>query len=186
MAASERPGCVRNMTELQELLGTRAQDLTWMQMSLRALIVFVVTLVYLRVANKRFLGRYTAFDAVLAIILGSVISRGVNGSAPFGPTMIASAVLLALHWIVSALSMSSVSFSTVVKGRPKLLVDRGRLRIDAMRSCHISAEDLLEDLRYEAHVGSIEEVETAYLECNGKISVVRRQEAARESRIRLR
>jgi uncharacterized membrane protein YcaP (DUF421 family) len=174
------------MPGLNELLGLDASELTTLQMSLRAVIVFSVTLVYLRVANKRFLGRYTAFDAVLAIILGSVISRAVNGHAPFGATLAASGVLLALHWVVSELSMRSHGFSRLVRGAPKMLVENGRMNPDNMRACQISAEDLLEDLRYEAHIGSLAEVESAWLECNGKISVIRRPPAKPEARIRLR
>jgi uncharacterized membrane protein YcaP (DUF421 family) len=174
------------MSAIDELLGIHAHELTWVQMSLRAVVVFLVTLSYLRLANKRFLGRYTAFDAVLAIILGSVISRAINGSAPFGPTLVASAVLLALHWIVSELAMISRGFSRIVKGTPKLLVENGRMHRHNMRACHISPDDLLEDLRYEAHVGSIEEVEAAYLECNGKISVLRKPCGMHEDRVPLR
>lgn len=162
------------MDALQELLGA-PPDLTVAQMSLRALIVFTVTLIYVRLANKRFLGRYTAFDAVLAIILGSVMSRAINGQAPFGRTLVAGAVLLGLHWVVGALALRSPTFSRLVKGRPRLLVRDGRMVADALRGAHITPEDLLEDIRYEAHVGSLAEIETAYLECNGKIGIVPRR-----------
>jgi uncharacterized membrane protein YcaP (DUF421 family) len=174
------------MTELQELLGKSVQDLTVAQMSLRAVIVFVVTLVYLRFASKRFLGRYTAFDTVLAVVFGSVMSRGVNGSAPFGSTLVAGAVLLGLHWVVGALSMKSRGFSEFVRGKPRLLVERGKVRAEGIRGTHISEDDLLEDLRYEAHVDSLEDVEAAYLECNGKISVIRRKDERPEVKVRLR
>ena len=50
------------------------------QMALRALVIFVVGLVMVRLGDKRFLGRSTAFDALLAIILGSV-----PGDQRFGP-----------------------------------------------------------------------------------------------------
>ena len=40
-----------------------------------------------------------------AIMLGSLVSRAIAGSAPFVPTLVASAVLLALHWLFSAVAV---------------------------------------------------------------------------------
>jgi uncharacterized membrane protein YcaP (DUF421 family) len=154
-------------------------DLSWAQMALRAVLVFVIALVYLRFANKRFMGRYTAFDAVLAIIFGSVMSRGVNGQAPFWPTMLSGAVLLALHWIIGAIALRSLRFSRFVKGSPRLLIENGKMNTAEMRRAHISEEDLIEDLRYEAHIDSVEGVQAAHLECNGKISVILEKKAER-------
>ena len=161
------------METLEELLGT-PPDLTWAQMSFRAVVVFAITLLYVRLGNKRFLGRRTAFDFVLAIILGSVMSRAINGQAPFGPTLAAGAVLLALHWVMGAAAMRSTTVSSLLKGKPRLLVKDGKFIAEEARKSHITEQDLLEDLRFEAHIDSIEDVDTAYLECNGKIGIVRR------------
>jgi uncharacterized membrane protein YcaP (DUF421 family) len=142
--------------------------------SIRAALMFVVTLALVRLANKRFLGRYAAFDAVLAIILGSVISRAINGSARVLPTITAGVVLLALHWSCSALAFRSAMFRRWLKGRPRVLVQHGKLDLAAMRATHTTREDLLEELRYEAQIGALDEVEVSHLECNGHVSVVKR------------
>jgi uncharacterized membrane protein YcaP (DUF421 family) len=52
-------------------------------MALRSIIVYLVTVGVARFAGKRFFGEHTAFDVVLSIILGSVLSRAINGSALF-------------------------------------------------------------------------------------------------------
>ena len=69
------------------------------QMALRAIVVYVATVLIVRLGKKRFMSRATAFDVILAIMLGSLVSRAIAGSAPFVPTLVASAVLLALHWL---------------------------------------------------------------------------------------
>jgi uncharacterized membrane protein YcaP (DUF421 family) len=143
-------------------------------MSMRAAIVFALTLTYVRLGNKRFLGRRSAFDFVLAIILGSVMSRAINGQAPFGPTLAAGAALLGLHWMLGAMALRWPALGSLVKGRPRLLVKDGRFIEEEARKSHISETELLEDLRSEAHIDSIEDVQAAYLECNGKIGVVMR------------
>ena len=68
-------------------LGFEAKDLTFIQISLRAIIVFLTTLIMVRLGHKRPLAQKTPFDAILLVILASVLSRAVNGSAAFFATL---------------------------------------------------------------------------------------------------
>ena len=68
-------------------LGLEPKDLTFVQISLRGIIVFIATLAMIRIGHKRSLARKTAFDAVLIVILASVLSRAINGSAAFFATL---------------------------------------------------------------------------------------------------
>src|SRR3546814_818751 len=77
-------------------------ELTIVQMAARAVVVYIVTLLVVRLGKKRFLGKATAFDVILGIMLGSIVSRAITGNAPFLPAL-AAAVLIALHWSFSAL-----------------------------------------------------------------------------------
>ena len=45
-------------------LGAEPRDLTFTQISLRGVIIFVLTLVMVRLSSKRSLGEKTAFDAI--------------------------------------------------------------------------------------------------------------------------
>jgi uncharacterized membrane protein YcaP (DUF421 family) len=47
-----------------------------------------------RLGSKRFLGQTSAFDTIVGIMLGSIMSRAINSSAPFFPTLIAGVVLV--------------------------------------------------------------------------------------------
>ena len=68
-------------------LGVEPRNLTFVQISLRGIIVFLVTLVAVRLGHKRSLSRKTPFDAVLLVILAAVLSRAINGSAAFFATL---------------------------------------------------------------------------------------------------
>ncbi len=87
-----------------------ARDLTSGQIVLRAVLVFLVWLVIVRVADRRLLGKYSAFDVVLAVMLGSVLSRAINGSAPLWGTLGAATALVTMHWILTFLSFRSHAF----------------------------------------------------------------------------
>ena len=162
---------------LDHLLGLKASlsDLTWGQIIARTIVVFVFGVLLVRCADRRFLGRNAGFDVLLAIMLGAVLSRAINGEAPFFKTLGASAVLVLLHRAVGAISCHWSAFSKLVKGQPIVLVRDGQLLQDAMRAADISQDDLEENLRLNANVASISEVAEARLERNGRISAIRRR-----------
>jgi len=158
------------------LLGLAAAptELTFLQIGLRGIVVFVVALMAVRCADRRFLSGKTAFDAVLAFILASMLARAVNGSAAFFPTLGGAFVLVGLHRAVAELSRRSHRFGILVKGRSDVLVRDGLTNTEAMVKNRVSQHDLLEDLRLNGNVGSVDHARLAVLERNGQISVVRR------------
>jgi len=61
-------------------IGSEPKDLTFLQVSIRGIIVFVVTVIAVRLSTNRSLAEKTAFDAVLVVIIGSMLTRAINGS----------------------------------------------------------------------------------------------------------
>ena len=153
-------------------LGTQGKELGMGQMALRAVVVYVATVLMVRLGKKRFMGQSTAFDVILGIMLGSIVSRAITGNAPFVPALGAAAVLLAMHWLFSALAFSSHSFGKAIKGEPRVLVRDGTVAREDMRQAHMSEGDLWEDLRGEG-VSRLEQVAEARLERSGKLSVIK-------------
>jgi uncharacterized membrane protein YcaP (DUF421 family) len=68
------------MEHIPQILGVGSDSLNWYQVALRALIVYIAALIMVRVGEKRFLGKNTAFDVIIGIILGSVVSRAINST----------------------------------------------------------------------------------------------------------
>src|SRR5262249_1832292 len=115
----------------------------------------------------------SAFDVILGLVLASMLSRAINGSAPFWPTLVGGFVLVYLHRLIAFLSFHSEWIEALVKGEAKTLVDHGQRKRDIMRVHKISDKDLLEEVRLNGNKASLEEVEQATLERNGQVSVVR-------------
>ena len=153
-------------------LGTQPKDLGILQVCLRGIIVFIVALILVRMADRRFLAKLSAFDVILGFVLASMFARAINGSAPFLPTFVGGLVLVLLHRLISTLSFHSDRFGVLVKGDSEVLVDKGVRRYASMRRHKISEKDLLEEVRLNGNLGALENVEAATLERNGKISVV--------------
>src|SRR4029450_5571411 len=98
-------------------LGVEPKDLTFVQISLRGIIVFFVTLITVRLGHKRSLSRKTPFDAVLLVILAAVLSRAINGSAAFFATLGGGVVLVLVHRLFAFLAFYSHGFGIMVKGK---------------------------------------------------------------------
>ncbi|HEY7529238.1 MAG TPA: YetF domain-containing protein [Gemmatimonadota bacterium] len=167
------------MTELLDALrgalGLDEPRLGAGHMALRAVVVFVFAVALVRLGNRRFLGRSTAFDLVLGFMLGSVLSRAITGNAPFGPTLVAGGALVGLHWLLSAVAFHSHRFGVLVKGQPRDIVKDGAPDAAEMRRAHLTRRDLLEALRLGAGIDDPHVVQRAVLERNGEVSVLRRR-----------
>jgi uncharacterized membrane protein YcaP (DUF421 family) len=154
-------------------LDAGAHDLTLSQLCLRAIIVYLVMIGFVRMGKKRFLGRATAFDTILVIIIGSTAARAITGNSPFFGTLAAVLMLIAMHWLISAVVRRWPAIGPLVKGNTTLLVRNGRVDRKALESSHMSDDDLAEDLR-EAGVDEVSAVKEARLERSGKLSVIRK------------
>lgn len=130
-------------------LGVEPKDLDVLQVTLRGLVLFVCAIIIVRVADKRFLSRKTAFDVVLGLILASVLARAVNGSAPLIPTIVCGFVLVLAHRLLADLSCRWHFIGRLVKGGDDLLILDGKLDETALRRHNFSKRDLMEDLRLE-------------------------------------
>jgi uncharacterized membrane protein YcaP (DUF421 family) len=155
------------------LSAASANDLTTTQVCLRAVVIYVVLIFFVRLGKKRFLGQVTAFDAVLIIMIGSIASRAVSGTAPFVATLAATLVFIVMHWLISYFSKDWPSLSFLVKGHDTTLIKNGRVDQKALRHAHMSFDDLEEDLRLQG-VEEHDEVKEARLERSGKVSVIRK------------
>jgi Protein of unknown function (DUF421) len=153
-------------------LGARPEDLTFVQISLRGIIVFLATLFMIRIGHKRSLSRKTAFDAVLIIILASVLSRAINGSAAFFATIGGGLVLVLVHRLLAFIAYYSHWFGVLIKGSPDVIIEDGDLIPGTMRRNHISRHDVEEDLRLAAKTGQLKDIRIGYVERSGDISFV--------------
>ena len=142
-------------------------------MSFRAVGVFFAALAIMRIGSHRVFGKNTAFDIVLGIIYGSILSRAITGNSPFWPTLAAALTLVMLHKLLAMLAFNSKSgFGNLIKGKPQELVKDGEVQWDVMRDNSVTENDLKEALRNSGHKPDIESIQSACLERNGDISII--------------
>jgi uncharacterized membrane protein YcaP (DUF421 family) len=155
------------------LSAVKAEELSTLQVCLRALVVYLVLIGYVRFAKKRFLSQATGFDAILVIVIGSVASRAISGSAPFVPSLAGTFVLVLVHWVISYITQNSALLGYIVKGKDTVLIRNGKIDREALAASHMSEDDLEEDLRQEG-IETPTQVKMARLERSGRLSVIRK------------
>lgn len=156
---------------LHQVFGRDGDQILWWQMSARAAFFFLWGLLLVRLGGQRIFGKITAFDIVVAVILGSILSRAITGNAAFVPSIAASATLVLLHWLTTRIAWHWRGFGHLVKGKPVCLVEDGRPDEKRMRATGITRHDLEEAMRRKG-IESLEQVKAATLERDGEITVI--------------
>ena len=144
----------------------------WWSFVLRAIAVYVMVMVMVRMSGKRAVGQFTPFDLVLLILIGNAVQNGLNG----GDNSITGALLLAgcliaLNYGVAFFTSRFQRVEQVIEGVPKVLARNGLVFHDVLRSELVSLDDFHEALRMN-NIADPENVALALLETNGSISVV--------------
>ena len=159
------------MDTIQFLFG-EGEKLNILQMSMRALVMFLIMLILIRFAGRRAFAKKSSFDNIIVIMLGAVLARGVVGASPFWSTVAASIIMIILHRIVAWLSVKNNFVERLVKGDAILLFQKEKIVSKNLTKTGISKKDLHESLRLETKKDSLEDIEDAYLETNGRISFI--------------
>jgi uncharacterized membrane protein YcaP (DUF421 family) len=138
-----------------------------------AIVGYFVVLILLRLGGKRTLTQMSAFDIVVAITMGAVLGKTILDShIPILHGLLVIALLVVMQALVAWLSAGNRVAQFIVTRRPVLLMQDGRVDVDALEQARISEAELLRTLR-EHGIGQLEQVGAVVLEADGKLSVLR-------------
>ena len=146
----------------------------WWVFVLRAVAIYVLVMVLVRLSGKRAVGQFTPFDLVLLILIGNAVQNGLNGgdNSLTGAAILA-VCLIALNFGVALLSSRNRGFEKLVEGTPVVLARHGQVYREVLHRELVSHHDFQEALRSNGII-ALDEVEVAILETDGRISVLRR------------
>lgn len=159
---------------VQGVLGIGKDDLNAGEMTVRVVLTFLITVTIVRLGDKRMFGKGTAFDTVVAIMIGSIMSRAITGQSPLVATWVAGIVLVGMHWLLAYLSYRISWLGPFFKGTPRMLIKDGEVLKDEARKGAVTANDLEQALHAEGETDT-SNVELAYLERDGSISIIPRK-----------
>lgn len=144
------------------------------QMSLRGLVMFFLALFLIRISGRRSFGINAAFDNIIVILLGAILGRVVVGASPFLPTISACLVISLLHRLFAWMALYSSLVCQLFKGSKYLLYKNGVFYKHNLARSLVSEDDIMEEVRLRALVDSLDDIDAIYMECNGRISTVKK------------
>jgi uncharacterized membrane protein YcaP (DUF421 family) len=148
----------------------QAEELLWT--ALRGLAVYVLMLVVIRLLGKRTVGNFTAFDLLVALMLGEVVDEIIYGDVSFLQGTVAIVVVAGAKYATAWLSYRSDRFNKILEGAPTALVRNGKLVRKGLRSELMNELEALAALRLR-EISDIREVKLALMEADGEVSVLK-------------
>jgi uncharacterized membrane protein YcaP (DUF421 family) len=144
---------------------------------LRTVAVYAFLVIGLRLAGKRELGQFNAFDLVVLITLANAVQNAIIGPEnTLTGGLIGAATLLVTNSVVVRIAYRYPALDRLLEGKEVPLYAKGRMNHKALRRELITEEELMSVARRQG-VRSLQEVDRIILERNGTVSVILREDA---------
>ena len=152
------------------------KDLNCLQMTDRGILVFLISLVLIRISGRRSFGIRTPLDNIIVILLGALLSRAVVGASPFWPIVVCSCAIVLMHRLFGWLIAHSKAFSSVVEGNKIILFENDSFKKSNMGRALVCEEDIKQGVRKSALTEDMSKIEKVYMERNGEISTIKKKQ----------
>lgn len=138
----------------------------------RALILYLIVLIAIRLMGKREIGQLQPFELVVTIMIADLASVPMQDiGIPLVHGVIPILALLVGQLILSAINIKSGVARRIISGQPTVLISNGKIVEKKLKAQKYTMDGLLEQLRVAGYT-DINDVEYAILETSGEISII--------------
>jgi len=131
---------------------------------------FFVVIAY-RIMGKKEISQLQVIDLIVSILMAELIAISIeNIDEPIYLAIFPIVALVLLEVVLSKCSLKFKKFNELMTGKPSILITNGKLNFKELVKNRYTLNDLLVELRQNS-IKSINEVEYAVLEQNGKLSI---------------
>lgn len=143
---------------------------------IRTLILYALLILIMRIMGKRQIGQLQPGELVITILISEIAAIPMqDNDIPMINSVIAVLLLAAFEIIISAVSMKSIRFRSLLQGNSIVIIRDGILDQKQLRRLRYTVDDLLEALR-QKDVFDISDVQYAVAETDGTLSVLLKPE----------
>lgn len=137
----------------------------------RTLFFYFFIMISYRLMGKREIGQLGVIDLIVSILIAELVAISIeNINEPLVLTVAPITVLVLIEILFAFISVKSRKFRNLLDGKPSIIINKGIVNYKEMIKQRYSLDDLLLSLR-QNNIKSIEDVEYAFLETNGKLSI---------------
>jgi uncharacterized membrane protein YcaP (DUF421 family) len=137
---------------------------------LRALIMFIMVLLILRLSGKKGVRQLSLFEVAIIISLGSAAGDPMfNEDVAILPAVIVFATILSFYRLLTYFASKSENFEKLLEGDSMYIIEDGRFVVMDQQAHTFAKDEFFSEMRQQSieHVG---QVRTAILESNGSVS----------------
>ena len=121
--------------------------------------------------GKREVGQLGIIDLIVSILIAELVAISIEKTnQSMALTLIPILIIVLIEIILAFLSIKSRKFRCLIQGKPSMIICDGKINYHELINQRYNLDDLLLNLR-QNKIKSIEEVEYAFLENNGKLSI---------------
>ena len=143
---------------------------------IRTLILYALLIIIMRIMGKRQIGQLQPGELVITILISEIAAIPMqDNDIPMINSVIAVLLLAAFEIIISAVSMKSIKFRSLLQGNSIVIIRDGVLDQKQLKRLRYTVDDLLEALR-QKDVFDISDVQYAIAETDGTLSILLKPE----------
>ncbi len=142
-----------------------------LQVVFRTTFFYFFVMFCFRLMGKREIGQLGVIDLIVSILIAELIAISIeNIEDSIFLTIVPITLLVLLEIGLAFISIKSRVVRTFFDGKPSLIICNGKINYHEMVKQRYSMDNLLLSLR-QKEIKNIDEVEYAFLEPNGKLSI---------------
>jgi len=139
---------------------------------LRAIFLYIVVLIVMRLMGKREIGQMQPFELAISIMIADLAATPMAETGiPISNGIVPILGLLVMHLVISTLNIKSTKAREIICGKPSILIYRGKIDEKTLRKERFTINELEERLR-DNNIFNIGDVDYAILETSGQITVI--------------
>ena len=139
---------------------------------LRGIIIYLIVFFIFRVMGKRQLGQLQPFEFVITLIIADLATIPMSEiNIPIVHGIVPLVTIAILHFLISLLSRKSLKLRKLFNGSPKIVINPNGVDYEQLKKLNMDFDDLYESLR-SMNYFSLDQIQYAIVETNGKISVL--------------
>ena len=143
----------------------------------RALILFAVVFLVIRLMGKRELSKVQPFELAIIVMISDLASAPMQSrDLQIFSGIIPILVLLIVYGIFTILIKSSNKIEGVICGTPSLVIFKGKILEEELRKQQLTIEELVSQLR-AVDIYKVQDTAYAFLETNGNLNAVKISDA---------
>jgi uncharacterized membrane protein YcaP (DUF421 family) len=141
---------------------------------LRVIVTFLSLVVWSRIVGKKLISHMTFFDFIAGVTFGAIGGNMIfNKLVPLWMGLVNLSAFSLLVLLSDYISLHSIWGRQLLEGKPSLIIERGQIQVSALRSMRLTVDDLLMLLR-KKNIFYMDEVECAYFETDGTLSILKK------------